>query len=157
MKIKHWKDILMLIMTMMISHFRMTSNIDPSIIHSEGSKVFSIYFIQLFNTSSWILNRFMSIGVLGAFFRGGPTISFCQNSILFCQKNILSGGPKFSNSVLPSWCIILLCHTALPVLTLGKNCWMMTQKQAKWKKNRQIYGRNQTKMAENIQTWQKTW
>ena len=35
-------------------------------------------------------------------FKGGPTISFCQNSILFCQKNILSEGAKFSNFVLPS-------------------------------------------------------
>ena len=55
-------------------------------------------------------------------FLGGPTISFCQNLILFCQKDILSGGAKFSNSVLPSWCSMLLCHTVLPVLKLGKNC-----------------------------------
>ena len=53
-------------------------------------------------------------------FEGGPTISFCQNSILFCQNNILSGGANFSNSVLPSWWAMLLCHTVLPSLKIGQ-------------------------------------
>ena len=53
-------------------------------------------------------------------FEGGPTISFCQNSILFCQNNILSGGANFSNSVLPSWWAMLLCHTVLPILKIGQ-------------------------------------
>ena len=71
------------------------------------------------------------IGIPGSFFRGGPTICFCQNSILFCQKKSSQGGAKFSNSVLPSRFTILLSHTVLPVLTFGKKCWMMTKKQAK--------------------------
>ena len=73
---------------------------------------------------------------LGIFEAGGATISFCQNLILFCQKNnILSWEGKFSNSVLPSWCTMLLCHTDLPVLTLGKNCWTMARKLTKMEEN----------------------
>ena len=51
-------------------------------------------------------------------FRGGPTTLSCQNSILSCQKFLLSGGAKFPNSVLPSCCAKLLCQT---VLQIGKN------------------------------------
>ena len=69
--------------------------------------------------------------------------------ILFCQTvNFLSAKPP--NSVLPSLCTILLCHTVLPVSTLGKNCWMMTQKQAKMKEK-------SANMAENKQKWLKTY
>ena len=52
-------------------------------------------------------------------FRWGPTILSCQNSILSCQNFFMSGGGRFSNSVMPSCCSKLLCQTVLP---MSKNC-----------------------------------
>ena len=101
--------------------------------------------------------RRRGIGVLKAFFSlGGVNNFFLPKLNPVLPKNILSGGAKFSNFVFPSWCTILLCHTVLPVLTLGYNCWMMTQKEAIMEKIGK-YMAETKKMAENWQTRQKNW
>ena len=67
-----------------------------------------------FSTFQWIYEVII-IGVPGAFFRGGPTISFCQNWILFCQKLSSQGGPNspilFCQAKVPFFCVTLFCQS----------------------------------------------
>ena len=48
-------------------------------------------------------------------FLGGPTTSFCKNSIPSCQNFLLPGGAA---CVLPSGCTKLFCQAVLPVLQI---------------------------------------
>ena len=89
-----------------------------------------------------------SIGVLGSFFRGGQQFLSAKTQSCSAKKYPLRGA-KFYNSVLPSWCTILLCHKCSASLNIGQK--LLNDDSNTDKNGRKIgkYGRNQTKMAEN--------
>ena len=98
-----------------------------------------------------------TIGVPGSFFRGGQQFLSAKTQSCSAKKYPLRGA-KFYNSVLPSWCTILFCHSVLPVLTLSKN----DSKTGQNGKNRQIWqkpnknGWKQTNFGRKIgKIWRK--
>ena len=98
-----------------------------------------------------------TIGIAGSFSEWGQP--FCPAKIQSFPAKIQSfpanifscqGGPS-----LP----ILFCHAKLlcqTVLPMGKHCRWMAAKQSKISEKTGKYGRNQPKVAENRQKWQKT-
>ena len=92
-----------------------------------------------------------TIGVSGSFLRGGQQlhpakIQSLPDKISFCQ-----GGHVFCQTAVPSYSAMLFCQTVL----------LMDKLEYKWLKNRQKwektgkYVRNQPKVAESKQKWQK--
>ena len=103
----------------------------------------------------WSGAQLLSIGVPGPFFRGVQ--QFLSAKPQSCSaKKISSQGAKFSNSVLPSWCAMLLCHTVLPSHKIGQKLLNNGQKIGKnGKKIRQIGQKPDKHSSKAGKIWRK--
>ena len=70
-------------------------------------------------------------------FRGGPTIPYCQNSILSCQHFFLSGGAKFADSVLCQ--VTVLSYFTKLICPQANMAGEWLKNKQKWKKNRKLW------------------